>query len=94
MTTPLEPLHIATLFLTYVEKTPFRANEGLAEYYNRLESDGLITRIPATASIYGMPTEPQLWECTPKGLAHIEQLCRLPYPTQAWVSSSGQIIKS
>jgi hypothetical protein len=29
---------------------------------------------------------------TARGAAHIEQLCRTPWPTQAWVNERGELI--
>lgn len=32
------------------------------------------------------------YRTTNKGAAHIQQLCTLPYPKQAWVDAQGEII--
>lgn len=33
------------------------------------------------------------YETTDKGMAHVEQICGLPWPTQAWIGENGNIIE-
>ena len=33
------------------------------------------------------------YRTTKRGSAHVAQLCSIPFPTQAWVTSQGEIIK-
>lgn len=52
-----------------------------AEVFVSLVSDGLIE------------TEDDYFVTTDRGRAHIQQLCSLPYPTQAWINHSGETIR-
>jgi len=42
--------------------------------------------------LLGFSSNPSGYEITKKGKAHLEQLCNLPYPVQAWVDASGNLI--
>jgi hypothetical protein len=32
------------------------------------------------------------YECTERGIAHVEQICTLPLPRQAWVNENNEPI--
>ena len=51
-----------------------------------LEANGLIERC---ATLTGAAT----WKTTAKGAAHVEQLCRTAWPTQAWIGADGTVLK-
>jgi hypothetical protein len=36
---------------------------------------------------------PGVYRCTPRGAAHVSQLCSLPWPTQAWIGADGKVIE-
>jgi len=91
--TKLTPLHIEILFHCYTNPAPHDNRSDTAQEYTRhLEVDGLIVRKTDTGAFYEFKEVP-VYQCTPKGRAHIEQILALPYPTQAWISTSGEIIK-
>lgn len=47
--------------------------------------NGLIKEEPGLTGVY---------KTTDRGCAHIEQLCRTPWPKQAWIAADGSVIPS
>lgn len=65
---------------------PWPHNGGCAaEYLGHLADAGLIERHD--------DLESGMWVCTEKGKAHVEQLLSLQFPTQAWISASGEVLR-
>lgn len=84
MDTIFTPLHLKLLLHAYSHPEPWPHNGGCAhEYEQQLVLSGLI-QSHASGHYY---------ECTQKGRAHVEQLCRLPFPTQVWMAANGEILK-
>lgn len=48
---------------------------------DRLEHNGLIEKVEGHTNVF---------TTTDRGNAHIEQLCRLPWPTKAWIGANGK----
>lgn len=39
------------------------------------------------------PEDPvNVYRTTPRGAAHVKQLCTVPFPQEAWVGADGQVI--
>ena len=80
----MTPNDIEILIHCYVCPAPHERqaqNEGV---FARLVRDGLIE-----------PEEGRdFYRTTPRGDAHVMQMCNLPYPQNAWISSNGALIKS
>lgn len=86
MNTRLTPLHLKLLLHAFTMAEPWPHKEGCAaEYEGDLADAGLIERHE--------DLERSMWVCTDKGKAHVEQLLALQFPTQAWISASGEVLK-
>ena len=83
----LTPLHLKLLLHHYTHPEPWPHKGGCAnEYEEQLRSEGLLQLAP--------PIQVDRdYLVTDKGRAHVEQLLTLPFPTQAWVNESGQVIQ-
>jgi hypothetical protein len=86
MKTRLTPLHLKLLLHAYSHPEPWPHNGGCSdEYEQHLVTAGLVQLAAHTehASYY---------ECTEKGKAHVEQLCTMQFPRQAWIAANGEVL--
>ena len=82
----MTPSDIEVLIHCHVSPSPHPrlGSPAVIQAVLRFERDGLIREALHTPTIY---------TTTPKGAAHIDQLCNLPYPTSVWTGVNGEIIK-
>ena len=84
MKTRLTPLHLKLLLHAYSHPEPWPHNGGCAtEYEQHL----------ATAGLVQLHKDGTYYECTEMGKAHVDQICALQFPTQAWVAATGELIR-
>ena len=83
MKTKLTPLHIKLLLHAYSHPEPWPHNGGCSdEYEKHLVSAGLV-KIADDGGYY---------DCTEKGKAHVEQICTMQFPRQAWIAADGTVL--
>lgn len=80
----MTPADISALIHYYVspEPRPFPNSESLDVAEKNLSSLGLIAHLAGK------------WRTTPKGAAHIMQICNLPLPVQGWIGADGKVLDS
>ena len=78
------PLHLSLLIQAYSYPTLWPHRNCVVESYEaHLVTFGLIKM-----------TEGGYYDCTERGLAHVEQLLSIPLPAQAWIGVNGEIINT
>lgn len=81
----MTPNDIEVLLHCHVSPTPHPRLEypGVSESLRMLKGAGLITQTDGMYNTY---------ETTPRGRAHVEQLCNLELPRLQWVSRDGVVL--
>jgi len=81
----LTPLHLQILLHAYSYPSPWPRSGGVNETYQQeLHELGMIQKTKKPDEFY--------YECTDRGRAHVSQLLMLPFPTQAWIDASGNVL--
>lgn len=93
----LTPLHLQILIHYCVTPVEWPHMVGVNfEYHQDLEEWGLLTARPRKDSDPVPPDATSvstiLYVCTEKGRVHLQQLCSLPLPRQAWLNMNGEVI--
>lgn len=79
----LSPLHIDIIFKAHCHSfTP--ATDIQEQYADQLVVAEIITKSSKQANRYAI---------TQRGIAHVHQICALPFPKMAWVDHLNKIIK-
>ena len=80
----MSPLEIRILLHCYAFCEPWSHMDNAAhvQIFGHLEEEGLIE----------LSDKSGYYNTTSRGSAHVEQLCQLPWPMQAWVDSNGKVI--
>ena len=79
----MSPLHLEILLHAYAKPFPHPSGMLVASYTDELVREGLLYQVDGEA----------FYRTTPRGCAHVRQLCGLPYPQQAWIGVDGQVIE-
>lgn len=81
----MTPLHIDLLLHCHTtpDRYPRLGAPAVDQYLLELEADGLIEM-----------RQDGIWRTTARGMAHVSQLCNLPFPTLQWISADGSLIQS
>jgi hypothetical protein len=80
----MTPCEIEVLIHCYVSPAPHpRIDSGaVSDAINTFLSEGLIEPVG----------QANRYDTTPRGVAHISQLCSTPFPVQKWVNEAGEVI--
>jgi hypothetical protein len=79
----MSPLHLEILLHAYTKPFPYPSDARVTRaYMAELVREGLLYQVDGEV----------FYRTTPKGTAHVKQLCGLPFPQQAWIGIDGQVI--